>query len=107
MSKFQKKIKELKTLCEIYGLDLNIKWYDSREICIFGTREDEEEVFNISIWYRENRRLFYLNLDSAKENYKNNGCFSKEEVLLLLSLDDLTDEELEIKQQIKEIENNE
>lgn len=105
MNKLQKKIKELKTFCETYRLNLNIKWYDTRQICISGIREDDEEVFNISIWYRGNERLFYLNLDSAKENYKNNGCFSKEEVLLLLSLDDLTDEELEIKKQIKEIEN--
>lgn len=93
------KIKKLIEFCEYYNLDLQIRHYGDRQVCFSGICENDDEIFMVSIWYRENERLFYINLNSQLEQYRNNGNFSKEEILLLLSLDDLTDDELGIKPQ--------
>mgnify|MGYP001768070265 CR=1 FL=1 len=53
----------------------------------------------VSIHYHKNETLLYINKNSQLEQYRNNGCFSKKEILLLLSLDDLTDDDLGIKPQ--------
>ena len=96
------KIKELQKLCGVYNLDLRIHYYGDRQVCFLGVREDEEEVFCISFFYPRNERKMTLSIYSDKDEYKNWGSFSKEEILLMLSLDELTDEELGIKPRIKE-----
>ena len=93
------KIKKLIELCEYYNLDLQIRYYGDRQVCFSGICENDDEIFMVSIHYHKNERLFYINLNSQLEQYRNNGSFSKEEILLLLSLDDLTDDELGIKPQ--------
>lgn len=95
------KIKELQKMCEYYDLDFQIRYYGDRQVCFSGIRDDDE-IFMVSIWHNQNGREFYINLNSQLEQYRNNGNFSKEEILLLLSLDDLTDEELGIKPQVDE-----
>lgn len=92
------KIKKLKELCEYYNLDLQIRYYGDRQICFSGIYENDDEIFMVSIHYYKNERLFYINLNSQLEQYRG-GNFRKEEILLLLSLDDLTDDELLIKPQ--------
>jgi len=93
------KIKKLIELCDYYRLDLQIRYYGDRQVCFSGISENDDEIFMVSIWYLNNERRFYIQLNSQLEQYKNNGSFSKEEILLLLSLDDLTDDELGIKPQ--------
>lgn len=93
------KIKKLQKLCEVYRLDLQIRYYSDRQVCFSGIYENDDEIFMVSIWYCQHERRFYINLNSRLEQYRNNGNFSKEEILLLLSLDDLTDDELGIKSQ--------
>lgn len=92
------KIKKLKELCEYYNLDLQIRYYGDRQVCFSGICENDDEVFMVSIWYSNNERRFYIELNSQLEQYRG-GSFRKEEILLLLSLDDLTDDELGIKPQ--------
>ena len=99
----QDKIKKLIELCKYYNLDLQIRYYGDRQICFSGIYENDDEIFTVSIWYVMNERIFRIKLNSQLEQYRNNGNFSKEEILLLLSLDDLTDDELGIK--TKELEN--
>ena len=99
------KIKEVQKLCDYYNLNLRIQYYGDRQVCFLGVREDEEEVFCISIWYPRNERKMDLRIYSDKEDYRNFGAFGKEEILLMLSLDELTDDELGIKPQKKEKEN--
>ena len=96
----QDKIKKLIELCKYYNLDLQIRYYGDRQVCFSGIYENDDEIFMVSIWYCKNKRMFYINLNSQLEQYRNNGNFSKEEILLLLSLDDLTDDELGIKPQV-------
>lgn len=93
------KVKELKKLCDYYNLNLRIQYYGDRQVCFLGmdADDDDEEIFCISIWYNRKERRFYLRLDSEKETYRNNGAFSKEEILLMLSFDDFSDDELGIK----------
>ena len=93
------KIKKLQTLCEVYSLNLQIRYYGDRQVCFSGIDENDDEIFTVSIWYCKHERRFYIKLNSQLEQYRNNGCFNKEEILLLLSLDDLTDDELGIKTQ--------
>lgn len=93
------KIKKLKELCEYYNLDLQIRYYGDRQVCFSGISKNDDEIFIFSIWYLKNERRFYIQLNSEPEQYKNTGGFRKEEILLLLSLDDLTDDELLIKPQ--------
>lgn len=93
------KIKKLQKLCEVYRLDLQIRYYGDRQVCFSGIYENDDEIFMVSIWYYQHERRFYINLNSQLEIYRNNGNFSKEEILLLVSLDDLTDDELGIKPQ--------
>ena len=95
----QDKIKKLIELCEYYNLDLQIRYYDDSQICFSGIYENDDEIFMASIWYCKNKRMFYIKLNSQLEQYRNNGKFSKEEILFLLSLDDLTDDELGINPQ--------
>lgn len=96
----QDKIKKLIELCEYYNLDLQIRYYGDKQICFSGIYKNDDEIFMVSIYYYKNKRLFYIELNSQLEIYRNNGNFSKEEILLLLSLDDLTDDELGIKPQV-------
>ena len=93
------KIKKLLILCEVYRLNLQIRYYGDRQVCFSGINENDDEIFMVSIWYCKHERRFYINLNSQLEQYRNNGNFNKEEILLLLSLDDLTDDELGIKPQ--------
>ena len=100
----KEKIKKLIELCEFYNLDLQIRYYGDGQVCFSGIYENDDEIFMVSIHYCKNKRLFYIKLNSQLEIYRNNGSFRKEEILLLLSLDDLTDDELGIKPQEVEIE---
>jgi len=91
------KIKELQELCSSLHLDLTVKYYGNYEICFKGINDNDDEIFNVAVWYPDNRsRRFYIEIDSAHEQWRG-GQFSKDEILLLLSVDDLTDEELGIK----------
>lgn len=93
------KIKKLQTLCEVYSLNLQIIYYGYKQVCFSGIDESGNEIFTASIWYCKHERRFYIRLNSQLEQERNNGSFNKEEILLLLSLDDLTDDELGIKPQ--------
>ena len=92
------KIKELQTLCEFLHIDLRVQYYDDHEVCFKGINDNEQEVFNVTVWYppKNEKRRFYIELNSDYEQWTG-GQFAKETVLLLLSVDDLTDEELNIK----------
>ena len=92
------KIKELQALCKMLHIDLRVQYYGTHEICFKGMTEDEDEVFNIAVWYAPNdtTRKFYIELNSEHETW-HGGQFTKDELLLLVSIDDLTDEELSIK----------
>lgn len=101
-----KKINELKKLCELYRLDLIIRYYDDRQIVFTGVNEQEDEVFSVSIWYPKDERKFYIEINSIHEEWRG-GHFTKEDILLLLSLDELSDEELGIKPREFEVNLNE
>ena len=92
------KIKELQSLCEFYHLDLRIQYYGDHEVCFKGVTENEKEVFNVAVWYppKQIERRFYIELNSEYEEWTG-GQFLKETILLFLSIDDLSDEELNIK----------
>jgi len=85
------KIKALKEMCSERNLNLVVKYYDTREVCFIGLYDDDE-VFNVAVWYppKDGKRIFYIEINSQ---------FTKDEILLLLSIDDLSDEELNIKPQ--------
>ena len=91
------KIKELQVLCEFYHLDLNVKYYRNKEVCFVFLNENEDEVFNVVVWYppKEIKRIFYIEINSQFEEWRG-GHFTKEDMLLLLSIDDLSDKELGI-----------
>lgn len=94
------KIKELQTLCDLYHLNLKVIYYGSSTNFI-GFNDDEEEVFNVCVWYRnDNEREFYVELNSQYEQWRG-GSFTKENILLLLSIDDLSDEQLSITPKLK------
>ena len=99
VDKMTSKIKELQTLCEFYHLDLRVQYYEDHEVCFKGINDSEQEVFNVAVWYRskKEKRIFYIELNSCYEQWTG-GQFAKETILLLLSIDNLTDEELNIKQ---------
>lgn len=95
------KIKELQKMCEKYNINLRIQYYGDRQVCFIGMNEGEDEVFNVCVWYPpEREKKIYFELNSDKVTWTG-GQFSKEDILLLLSIDDLTDEELNIKPQSK------
>ena len=95
------KIKELQALCDFYHLNLVVKYYGSSTNFI-GINDDEEEVFNICVWYRDDKkRVFYIMIDSEHEKWTG-GQFKKEDILLFLSIDDLSLEELNIKSRKEE-----
>ena len=94
-------LKALLTLCNDYKCNLNIKFYGDREVAFAGHSDDADaEVFNVVIYYAKNSKIknrqFYIEVDSSKETYYG-GCFPREFYLTLLSLDDLTDDELGLK----------
>jgi len=93
------KIKALKEMCSERNLNLVVKYYDTREVCFIGLYDDDE-VFNVAVWYppKDGKRIFYIEINSQYEKWKG-GQFTKDEILLLLSIDDLSDEELNIKPQ--------
>lgn len=96
-----KKIKEMQKMCEKYNVNLRVQYYGDRQVCFIGMNEDEDEVFSVSVWYPpERERKIYFEFNSDKERWTG-GHFSKEDILLLLSIDDLTDKELGIKPQSK------
>ena len=99
VDKMTSKIKELQTLCGFLHLDLRVQYYDDHEVCFKGMNDSEQEVFNVAVWYpsKKEKRIFYIELNSCYEQWTG-GQFAKETILLLLSIDDLTDEELNIKQ---------
>jgi len=78
-------------MCSERNLNLVVKYYDTREVCFIGLYDDDE-VFNVAVWYppKDGKRIFYIEINSQ---------FTKDEILLLLSIDDLSDEELNIKPQ--------
>ncbi len=95
MSQLTVKIKELQTLCEYYHLTLVVKFYGASTDFI-GINDDEQEVFDVCVWYRNSEeRAFYIVIDSNNEKWTG-GHFRKEDILLLLSIGDLSDEELNI-----------
>ena len=91
------KIKALKEMCSERNLNFVVKYYDTREVCFIGFNEGDDEVFNVSVWYppKENKRIFYIEINSVYEEWRG-GQFTKEELLLLMSIDELSDEELGI-----------
>jgi hypothetical protein len=93
------KIKELQTLCDFYHLDLRVQYYEDHEVCFKGINDPEQEVFNITVWYpkKKEKRIFCIELNSCYEQWRG-GQFTKEDMLLFLSIDDLSDEELNITQ---------
>jgi hypothetical protein len=93
------KIKELQKICEFYHIDLVVQYYGDHEVCFKGMTDDEKEVFNVAVWYppKNEKRRFYIELNSENEEWAG-GQFLKEDILLFLSIDDLSDEELNIKQ---------
>lgn len=95
------KIKELQKMCEKYHVNLRIQYYDDREVCFIGINDNDDEIFSVCAWYPpERERVFLFELNSSNETWTG-GQFSKEDILLLVSIDDLTDEELNIKPQSK------
>ena len=102
------KIQALKEMCSERNLNLVVKYYDNREVCFIGLNEVDDEVFNVSVWYtpKENKRIFYIEINSQFEEWRG-GQFTKEELLLLISIDDLSDEELNIKPRSNEVKTNE
>lgn len=95
------KIKELQKMCEKYHVDLRVQYYNNHEVCFKGINDNDDEIFTVCVWYPpERKRILLFDLFSDKETWTG-GQFSKEEILLLLSIDDLTDEELNIKPQSK------
>jgi hypothetical protein len=89
------KINELMKLCDYYHLDLIVKFYGGSTNFI-GINDDDQEIFNVCVWQQKDRRTFYLELNSDKEQWTG-GQFRKEDILLFLSFDELTNEELNIK----------
>jgi len=90
------KIKELQTLCEFYHLTLIVEYY-GQSTNFIGINDDEQEVFNVCVWYQNSgKRVFYIMIDSHNEKWTG-GQFKKEDILLLLSIGDLSCEELNIK----------
>ena len=101
MNRLPIKIKELNGLCEKLHLDLVVKYYGEREVCFKGINDSEQEIFNACVWYPKNiGRTYHIEINSDKEEWRG-GHFTKEEMLLLLSIDDLNDEELGIKEQVE------
>ena len=99
MNQLPIKIKELNGLCGKLHLDLVVKYYDEREVCFKGMNDSEKEIFNVCVWYpKKTDRTFYIEINSDYEEWRG-GHFTKEEMLLLLSIDNLNDEELGIKKQ--------
>lgn len=95
------KVNELQTLCEYYHVDLRVQYYDDHEVCFKGINDKDEEVFNVCVWYPKNRdRKYYIEVNSQYEEWTG-GQFTKEDMILLLSIDDLSDDELNIKPGIK------
>lgn len=91
------KIKELQEMCDFYHLDLRVQYYSTYEVCFKGVNDDEQEVFNVCAWYHNDKdRTFYIEIDSQNETWRG-GQFTKQDLLLLISIDDLTDNELNIK----------
>lgn len=92
-------LKKIQEFCERRNCDLVIRHYGYREVCFMGINDTEEEIFTVAIWYPPNQnRQFYIEIDSQKEQWTG-GQFSKDEILLLLSLDDFNDDDLGIKPQ--------
>lgn len=91
------KIKQLQVLCEFYNLDLVIKYFRKEEVVFTFLNLNDQEVFNVVVWYppKDNKRIFYIEINSQFEEWRG-GHFTKEDMLLLLSIDDLTDKELGI-----------
>ena len=99
------KIKEIKTLCDHYHLTLVIKYY-GRSTNFVGINDDEQEVFNVCVHCpNRGKRIFYIEVNSSNEHWAG-GKFTKEDMLLLLSIDELSDAELNINQIKMENENN-
>lgn len=112
MNKYQEKINKLREFCNSLHCDLHIRYYDNCEISFTCITEDDEEVFTVVIFYPEpttsqleimdetqlkeySKRRMHIRIYSDNESWKG-GTFEKENIELLLSLDDLTDEELSI-----------
>ncbi len=95
----KEKIKELQTLCEKLHIDLRVQYYDHHEICFKGMTEQEKEVFNVAVWYspKSQTRRFCIEINSDYEEWRG-GQFTKDELALLMSVDDLSDDELHIRQ---------
>lgn len=123
MNKYQEKINKLREFCNSLHCDLYIRYYDNCEIAFTCMTEDDEEVFTIVLFYPQPtefqlekmdektrktylKRRMHIRIYSDNESWKG-GTFEKENIELLLSLDDLTDEELGIyKPLLKEVLKN-
>ena len=115
MNKYQEITNKLISLCHNANCDLVVKYNSHHEIvfkCV-DENESQENVFRVIIYYptlstkakenwNEEKEKFYstrlatFEINSCYDDYSG-GQFSRKDIELLLSLDDLTDEELGIK----------
>lgn len=95
-NKLLKKIKELQEMCDFYNIDLMIRYYGNRQVCFIGVNENEDEVFNVCSRFIKDKKTFYYEINTKNETWKQYHL-NKEDITLLLSIDELTEEELSIK----------
>lgn len=117
MSRYSELIKELDKFCDSMQCDLTIKHYSRYEVCFKAVPTDADSEyadnpFTVSIGYRRKRtynkdengnrivvdtvdtkRTATFDICSNNDEYSG-GQFTRKQIELLLSLDDLTDEEL-------------
>ena len=127
MSKYNELIKSLKEFCYSMNCDLVIQHYSKYDVCFKAVPSDNENnelPFAISIYYPQHRkyskdengnrvtidtidttRNATFDICSCYDEYSG-GQFTRKQIELLLSLDDLTDEELCIEKPQKENDND-
>lgn len=112
MNRYVELISKLQTFCEGMNCYLIIKYYSSYEVC-FKAVDDEDSPnnpFSISVGYpsrtvrvsetgfryiQYSPRRAVFDICSCYDDYAG-GQFTRKDIELLLSIDDLTDEELGI-----------
>ena len=128
MNKYQETINKLIIMCNSMNCDLVVKYNSKHEICFkcVDDNESQENIFTVCIYYpiltakakehwdKEKEkfystRLVTFDINSSYDDYSG-GQFSRENIELLVSLDDLTDEELGIEKPnlptLEELEND-
>lgn len=108
---FQGLIRRLTGFCNKINADLVIRYYGTHEVCFKAMTEDDTEIFSVIVgypiftsskkvtkitkeelsFYTTRRAIFDIN--SGKDEYTG-GQFRRDDMELLLSIDDLNDEEL-------------